>query len=64
MDTMTITILDDGTIRTETDPVSQANHSNAEAFLRLVSELGGGKTERKRKHGHTHTHAHQHKEQT
>ena len=51
MDQMKITILEDGTIKTETDKVSAPNHSNAEAFLRLVAQLCGGKTERRHKRG-------------
>ena len=51
MDQMKITILEDGTIKTETDKVSAPTHSNAESFLRLVAQLCGGKTERRHKHG-------------
>ena len=35
-DTLKITILADGTIRTETDQISQANHESAEEFLRQM----------------------------
>ena len=51
MDSMRITILEDGTIKTETDRVSAPNHSNAESFLRLMATLTGGKTERRHKRG-------------
>ncbi len=51
MDAMTITILDDGTIKVETDKVSQANHMTAEAFLRNVALAGGAPQQRKHKHG-------------
>jgi hypothetical protein len=51
MDSMNITILDDGTIKVETDKISQANHMTAEAFLRNMSNACGGKQERKHKHG-------------
>ena len=34
MDTMKITILDDGTVKVETNTISQANHMTAEAFMR------------------------------
>lgn len=58
-DTMKITILEDGTIKLETDKVSMPNHSNAEAFVREVARLAGGTTDIKHKHGaHGHTHSH------
>jgi hypothetical protein len=57
-DILKITILDDGTIKTETDPISAANHSSAEAFLSDVTKLAGGPVERKRKAGHHHHHHH------
>lgn len=70
MDTINITILEDGTIKTETDKVSMPNHSNAERFLLAMADLCGGTVERRRRvhigatltvhdheHGeHTHTH--------
>ena len=56
-DLLKITILEDGTIKTETDAVSMPNHANAEAFLREVSRIAGGDVERKAKHGHAqHSH--------
>lgn len=55
-DIIKVTVLEDGTIKTETDAVSMPNHQNAEAFLRDVGKLAGGLVERKQKHGHTHTH--------
>jgi hypothetical protein len=59
-DTIKITVLEDGTIKTETDKVSMPNHANAEAFLRDIGRLAGGPVTRKAKHGfvlsHTHTH--------
>jgi hypothetical protein len=62
-DTLTIWIDDEGTIHTQTDAVSGANHSNAEQFLRYVATLAGGETTRQRRadvHTHTHTHSHEH----
>ena len=50
-DTMKITILDDGTIKVETDSVSPQNHMSAEAFMRHVATAGGGKQSRKHNHG-------------
>ena len=51
MDSMKITILDDGTIKAETDKISQANHMTAEAFMRNISSACGGRQERKHKQG-------------
>lgn len=61
-DTLTIEILDDGTIKTTTDAVSGANHANAEQFLKYIATLAGGETNRTRRgdvhshHGHSHAH--------
>jgi hypothetical protein len=55
-DNIIITVLEDGTIKSETDRVSQPNHMSAEAFLRDVGRLAGGTVEKKHKHGHTHHH--------
>jgi hypothetical protein len=66
MDTVKITILEDGTIKTETDKVSMANHSNAEGFLRQMFHLAGGSCTRVFKHGlhvHEHEHSHEHDHQ-
>lgn len=58
-DTLTIEILEDGTIKTTSDAVSGANHANAEQFLRQMATLAGGATTRtKRKDAHSHTHSH------
>lgn len=51
MDNMTITILDDGTLKIETDAISPQNHMTAEAFMRNVAQATGGTKERKHKHG-------------
>ena len=63
-DELKITILDDGTIKVETDQVGQANHMSADKFLAEMARLAGGQTETVRKSaGHTHTHhgvAHSH----
>jgi hypothetical protein len=58
-DEMRIEILEDGTIKFETDSVSMPNHTNAEQFLREVGRLAGGTTERKKRTGHHH-HGHSH----
>jgi hypothetical protein len=46
MDKLTITILEDGTIKTDSDGISAPNHSNAEGFLREVVRLAGGTVKR------------------
>lgn len=38
-DNMQIEVLDDGTIKVTTGPISGANHANAEAFLQFVSRM-------------------------
>ena len=57
-DTMRITILEDGTIKTETDPISAANHQSAEAFLKDITILAGNPAARKAKAGRAHHHHH------
>ena len=51
MDSMTITILEDGTIKVETDKISQHNHMTAEAFMRNMASAAGARQTRKHKHG-------------
>lgn len=63
-DTIKVTILADGTIRTETDPVSAPNHQSAEEFLRSVNFLSGGDGIRiPKSEGQMHQHSHSHIEQ-
>lgn len=53
-DTLNVTILPDGTIRTEViGHVSAPNHARAEAFLGEVLRLAGGEVQRT-KRGHAH----------
>ena len=60
-DKITVTILADGTIKSETDAVSPANHQSAEEFLKDVARLTDGGLDRKRRAGvHTHAHGHHH----
>lgn len=61
-DTINITILDDGTIKTETDKISAPNHSSAEGFLSWVARMAGGQTKRVGKGVASTTHTHQHGE--
>ena len=63
-DTLIIDILEDGTIRVETDQISPANHLNADQFLKFLAELAGGEVVKtKNRHAHTHHHAHEHAKQ-
>lgn len=50
-DEMKIEVLEDGTIKADSGPVSPQNHMSAEAFMRNVAQAAGGKQERKHKHG-------------
>ena len=56
MDSMEITVLDDGTIKIVTDRFSPAVHWSAEQFVAGVEKLLGGETtvERKTRTAHTH----------
>lgn len=61
--TMLITILEDGTIKTQTDDMAGAAHQAADDFLKTVAQLAGGtvtETELKRGHAHHHGHGHSH----
>lgn len=68
-DKIKITILEDGTIKVETDKISGANHVNAEGFLREMFKMAGGAVSRKLKHakshlfGQQHDHDHDHEHQ-
>jgi hypothetical protein len=69
-DNIQIEVLDDGTIKVTTDPISGANHANAEGFLNFMARMAGGETTRSKRtdkpvththtdhHGHKHTHSH------
>jgi hypothetical protein len=61
-DKMRVTILDDGSLKIETDKVSSANHTNAEGFIREMVRMMGGKQSVKNKvmHGHVHDEQHEH----
>jgi hypothetical protein len=66
LDTMTMTILDDGTIKTVTSDMSGANHSSADDLIKSVEKLAGGvakvakRGDHRHGHGHHHDHVHQH----
>ena len=65
MDIIKIDVLPDGTIKSETDPISGPNHENATGFLATIAKLAGGKVQTQQKggghHGHSHTHGQEHK---
>jgi hypothetical protein len=66
-DKIRVTVLEDGTIRTDTDKISLGNHTNAEGFLRQMFSLAGGVIKRVMKggaaahhHHGEHEHSHEH----
>jgi len=59
-DKIKVTILEDGTIKVDTDAVSGPNHVNAEGFLRPMFTMAGGEISRKLKHAKSHLMGHQH----
>lgn len=60
-DIINVTILDDGTLKVETDRISAANHIGAEMLLREIAKLAGGPVKVTHKHGaHGHIHTHEH----
>jgi len=62
-DKMIIEVLADGTLKVSVDPVSTANHGNAETLLREMFKAMGGEVVTKHKHGkrmHEHKHGQTH----
>lgn len=60
---MKITILEDGTIKTETSDMAGPSHKAADDFLKTVAKLAGGtvsETPLKKGHVHSHEHGHTH----
>jgi hypothetical protein len=54
-DDITITILDDGRIKIETNKISPANHTTAQKFLETITQLSGGdviKQKKSKSHSH------------
>lgn len=59
-DKLDIEILEDGTLRIQTDKISGPNHMSADQLLAEINKLVGGPVQtQKRPHVHTHVHAHQ-----
>lgn len=60
-DEILFTILEDGTVKMETDKIGSANHAQAERLIASIAKQLGGATETIRKReGHSHSHAHAH----
>lgn len=60
-DKFTVEILDDGTFKITTDPISAANHVNADNFVKEMFRHAGGPVEIRHRHGdkkHVHRFAH------
>lgn len=63
-DSIQVEILEDGTIKVTTDPISPANHVSAEELMAAIAALCGGEVARvKRGDAHAHTHHHHHEDQ-
>lgn len=56
-------VLEDGTIKTTTGKIGAQFHQAAEAFMKMIAQLTGGKTTIATR-GDAHTHTHHHGEQT
>jgi hypothetical protein len=68
MDSMTLEILEDGTITVKTSAISDANHMSADEMLAQLNDLMGGpvkiepnKDAKRMAHSHQHGHAHTHR---
>lgn len=60
-DRLVIEILDDGSVKVETDEISGANHMSADQVLDFLARKLGGETSKARKHqGHVHAGEHLH----
>ena len=57
-DRIQIEILDDGTIKSTTAPVSPENHASADAFMKNLGKLTGGPVHREARGTVAHTHHH------
>jgi hypothetical protein len=57
---MTLTVLEDGTLKIETGNLAGDHHASADEFIRELHKLLGGKRETKSTKEHHHHHQHQH----
>lgn len=62
-DTLTFRVLADGTVRIEAAGISGVNHASADALVKGIEALIGGKTDVTRR-GYAHVHAHAHRHET
>lgn len=61
MNDISITILENGNVRIDTDQIGGPEHMAAEKALQwIASELGGNTTRTRRNQGHVHNHDHAH----
>lgn len=65
MDTISLEILEDGTITVKTSAISDGNHISADALMAQFDELMGGHVDIKKnpdakQHVHSHSHSHHH----
>lgn len=63
MDIMNFEILEDGTITVKTSDISDGNHMSADALMKCLDELMGGKVDIKQNpdaQRKAHVHAHKH----
>jgi hypothetical protein len=60
MDIINVEILEDGTIKSNTDLISAPNHSSAEGFFKLLDRFCGSKGISKAKHLVSHLMHHNH----
>jgi hypothetical protein len=64
-DVIKVEVLKDGTVRSTTGVVSDANHSTAEEFFQVLAQRLGGESTRtpiedSEHHHHQHEHGHEH----
>lgn len=59
-DVIQVEILEDGTLKFTTDPISGSNHANAEEALRFIARMAGGETTRVKRSDVHHAHGHHH----
>lgn len=62
VDVMTMTILEDGTIRNVVEGISGVNHSSAESLVKDINAKTGTKAEvvQRKRDSHAHVHEHEH----
>ena len=61
MDTITVEILEDGTIKVITEGISAGNHRNADEALKMLADLMGGPVTTEplpQRHGQQRAHGH------